>query len=167
MSEPNVKLGLLEIRKTQAPDMEAIVSLLQHAHEESRFKAVPFAQVRLRKFLQGAFTDTDGTAIQGFLALVDGEPVGLISASMNQSLTSQSMFAATLLFYVKEAYRGSEVPNILLKNISDWARTKNARELTIHVTMGEDFGAVRSNAYFRNKGFKSAGENFYLPLQDG
>jgi len=166
MSEPSKKLGLLEIRKTQAPDEEDIVSLLEHAHLESRYKKVPFAQVRLRKFLQGAFKDTDGTAIQGFLARVDGEPVGLISASMNQSLTSESMFAATLMFYVKAEYRGSEIPNLLMTNIADWARTKNAREVTTHVTMGEDYGAERSNAYFRKMGFKSAGENFYLPLKE-
>ncbi len=166
MSETEKKLGLLEIRETQAPDMEPIVSLLEHAHGESRYAEFPFAQVRLRKFLEGAFKDTDGTAIRGFLARVDGEPVGIISASMNQMLMSPSLFAATLIFYVKKEYRGSEVPALLLDNIAAWARTKDAVELTINVTQGEEYGAERSNAFFRKKGFKSAGENFHLPLKE-
>ncbi len=166
MSEQEKKLGLLEIRKTQAPDEEDIVSLLEHGHKESRLGHIPFAQVRLRKFLQGAFKDTDGTAIQGFVARVDGEPVGLISASMNQGLSSENFFASTLIFYVKAEYRGSQIPDLLLDNITAWARTKNARELLVHVTMGEEYGADRSNAFFRKKGMKSTGENFSLRLEE-
>lgn len=154
----------VEIRETQAPDMEPIVALLEHAHSESRYSEFPFAQVRLRKFLQGAFTDTDGTNIRGFLARVNGEPVGMISASLNQMLMSPKFFASTLIFYVKKPYRGTPIPGLLLDNIAAWAKSKDVAELTIHVTQGEDYGAERSNAFFRKKGFKSAGENFALKL---
>lgn len=163
MSEAEVE-GV-EIRETQAPDMEPIVSLLHHAHKESRFGEHEFAQVRLRQFLKSAFKDTDGTSIRGFLARVNGEPVGLISASLNPMLTASSLFAATLIFYVKEEYRGTQIPGLLLENISAWGRSKEAVELRISVTFGEDYGAERSNAFFRKKGFKSSGENFHLPLR--
>ncbi|MEO0962648.1 MAG: GNAT family N-acetyltransferase, partial [Pseudomonadota bacterium] len=161
MSEASQPIeGQVDIRETQAPDMEPIVALLKHAHSESRFAEYGFAQVRLRQFLASAFKDTDGTSIRGFLARVDGEPVGLISASLNPMLTAPYMFAATLILYVKAEYRGTEIPELLLDNISAWARSKDAKELRISVTFGEEYGADRSNAFFRKKGFHSAGENF-------
>lgn len=115
MSETEVES--VEIRETQTPDMEPTVSLLHHAHKESRFGEHDFAQMRLRRSLKSAFKDMDGTSIRGFLARVDGEPVGLISASLNPMLTAQSLFAATLIFYVKPEYRGTQIPELLLEHI--------------------------------------------------
>lgn len=154
----------VEIRETQAPDMEPIVALLEHGHNEGRGADFPFAQVRLRKFLQGAFTDTDGTNIRGFMARVNGEPVGLVAASLNLTLTSSKSFVSTLLFYVKEPYRGTPIPGLLLDNIIAWAKSKDAAELNFHVTIGEGYGAERSNAFFRKMGFLSTGENFAMKL---
>lgn len=165
MSTADVNLDTLEIRETQAPDMEPIVDMLREAHGESRYQNVEFGQVRLRTFLRGAFKDTEGKTIRGFLARVNGEPIGLVSAFLTQTMTSPHMHAATLIFYVKKEYRGTEVPGMLLDRIADWARSKNVSELAISVTMGEDYGSERSNAFFRKKGFKSAGENMYLPMK--
>lgn len=79
----------------------------------------------LHKFVYGTsckapFKDADGTAVRGFIARVDGDPVGLVAASLNQGLTGSQIFAGTLLFHVKKSYRGTPVPNLLLENVVEW-----------------------------------------------
>lgn len=145
-------------------DMEAIIALTQIAHAESRYARYPYAQVRLRKYVAQILNDTDGRQTRIFLARVGDEVVGLAAAGITPLIYSTARVASTMLFFVEAAHRGGSVPPRLLAALSAWAREKEAVELTMHVTRGEEEGAERINRFFRAKGFEASGENLHLRL---
>jgi len=145
-------------------DAEAIISLIAQAHGESRYASYPFAQVRLRRFVVQSLGDVDGKQTRTFVAKVDGQVVGLASANVSPLIYSTALVVSTMLFFVKEVHRGGSAPPKLLTALADWAREKEAVELTVHVTRGLDEGAERINRFFRAKGFEASGENLHLKL---
>jgi len=145
-------------------DLEAIIALTQQAHGESRYAAYPYAQVRLRRYVSQLLGDAEGRQARIFLARVNGDVVGMAAASASPLIYSTAVVVSTMLFFVVGSHRGGSVPPRLLKALEGWAREKDAVEISVHVTRGEDEGAERINAFFRAKGFEASGENLHLKL---
>ncbi|MBL4869671.1 MAG: hypothetical protein JKX72_01820 [Robiginitomaculum sp.] len=164
MMEETVQPNAVRINVATPDDLEVIIALIGQAHGESRYAAYPFAQVRLRRYAMQLLSDVEGKQARTFLARVNDETVGLVAASANPLIYSTAVVVSTMLFFVMGAHRGGSVPPRLLKALEGWAREKDAVEISVHVTRGEDEGAERINAFFRAKGFEASGENLHLKL---
>lgn len=147
-----------------ADDADAIIGLIAQAHAESRYASYPFAQVRLRRFVVQSLGDVEGKQTRTFVAKVGGHVVGLAAANVSPLIYSTALVVSTMLFFVEADHRGGTAPPRLLKALTDWAREKEAVELTVHVTRGLEEGADRINRFFRAKGFEASGENLHLRL---
>ena len=156
--------GAVSVSVASPADLDAIIKLIQQAHEESRYAAYPFAQVRLRRYVSQLLNDSEGKQARIFLVNLDGRVVGIVAASASPLIYSTALVVSTLLFFVRSEHRGGSAPARLLAALTDWAREREAVEISVHVTRGADEGAARINAFFRAKGFEASGENLHLRL---
>lgn len=154
----------IRIVAATADDIDAIIELIETAHGESRYAKFPFAQVRLRRFVRDFLTARAEDQATTFLVKHDEETVGLAACQILPHLFSTALIASTLLFFVKQTYRGGSAPSKLLRALTQWAQLNKAVELSVHVTRGEEEGATRINRFFKAKGFHASGENLHLDL---
>eukprot|EP00439_Symbiodinium_sp_Y106_P090071 s1_g2607.t1 len=156
--------GKVRVEVATPDDLDAIIALTQSAHRESRYAGYPFAQVRLRKYALQFLNDVEGKQARIFLARDGEQVVGMVAATVSPLIYSTAAVASTVLFFVEASHRGGAAPQKLLKTLTNWAREREAVEITVHVTRGADEGAERINQFFRAKGFEASGENLHLRL---
>ena len=81
---------------------------------------------------------------QTFVALSDGEPVGMYQLSMNDDLFGRpDIYPWLINVYVDEAYRGRQVCRAMMETVRENARLAGLNELflyTSHVGLYEKFG---------------------------
>jgi GNAT superfamily N-acetyltransferase len=88
--------------------------------------------------------------------------VGFLAGYVIDYFFSDVRVAQDQCFYVSPKYRGSPAAVKLLVAFRQWAVNRNASELCINMSV--DIDRQRFEKFMTHLKFKSAGSNFYLPL---
>lgn len=122
-------------------DIDVVVRLISEAIGESRYKDLPFAEDRLREFVQLGVQESK---LVGFIlaerSLPDGgkSGVGVVCAMAGMLPFANVVSCGTLLFYVTPTARSPRVAALLTEAFKRWAQNRKAYEAAFHVTMGSN-----------------------------
>ena len=138
----------MEIRRAQAADADAVFAMLQ-------------------RFAMSYEPDRSAFA-RSFAAMIDSQDVALLVVDDGGTLGGYAMaFEFATLFangrvvqieelFMEEAGRGAGTGRALVQAVVDWARTRDAVEVTVPTR--------RAGAYYERLGFERTAEYYHLPL---
>ncbi|AHD03198.1 hypothetical protein [Leisingera methylohalidivorans] len=126
---------------TSEDDIPAIITLAREAHEESRYRHIPFSEEKVRKLAMSAFAEGAPHVVP--LAFNGGVPVGHAACSVGKYHIGTGMQIASIQNIsasrnVRSALGGSRVALGLMQALHRWATAQGAQELTLHGTSGVD-----------------------------
>ncbi len=149
--DPLVAEGPITVRRIERADRAAL--------REIRLEALGDAPQAFGSTLDGARRLSDrqwrekATTTHYFLAERDGAVVGMASGGFSDQYPGTHWLYG---MYVTPAARGSGAAELLVRAVSDWARTESAREIHLHVASG----AHRARGFYEKNGFTVTGEPF-------
>ncbi|MFV1528507.1 MULTISPECIES: GNAT family N-acetyltransferase [unclassified Phaeobacter] len=122
-------------------DIPAIARIAQEAHEESRYRDIPFSEDKVRKLVQRALVD--GAPQIVLLALKGEVPVGLAACTVGEfhigtDVRIASINTIAVSRRVRSSLGGGRIALALIQGLHRWAKAQNAREVSLHITSGVD-----------------------------
>ncbi|AXT37127.1 GNAT family N-acetyltransferase (plasmid) [Phaeobacter sp. LSS9] len=146
-------------------DIPAITKIAREAHDESRYRDIPFSEDKARKLVQGAFED--GAPQIVLLALKGGDPVGLAACTVGEfhigtDVRIASINTIAVSRRVRNTLGGGRIALALIQGLHRWAKVQNAREVSLHVTSGVDL--PRAHKLAIRLGYELTGGNYVANL---
>ena len=139
----------------------AIVSLARQAHEESRFKEIPFCPDKVHRIIKEALEAPDRHGV--LLASRGSKLVGFAYCSVGPyHIGSDVLLTAIHSLYVTRPVRtslsGGKAGLGLLKGVETWSKARGAREVLLHATAGISLG--RTHKLAKRTGYIFIGGNY-------
>lgn len=151
----------IRLANADGKDIEELVRLAREGNQASRYRSHRFSSDTLEAFFRDS---VNHPKTHGFLlAEREGEIVGCLFATASRLMFADAVVAQTLFFFVQESARNSTAAVRLLKGFEVWAKNRNAREISIHITMGVDSSPAVSR-FLKRKGYLGDGMNMYCEL---
>lgn len=144
-----------------SPNHEALLDLVQAAHEESRFGYIPFSRDKARRVMVQALTEGARHLIA--VAEIRGRPEGFVFASVGEYLVGTGALIVTVnAIYTSRNLRGSLLGGRtalgLFRAVARWSKGIGAREILLHATSG--IGGARTLRTIDRIGFKLVGGTY-------
>lgn len=152
----------VEVRQVDSPAyIEALVTLAQAAHLESRFSYIKFSPDKVRKIAMRALKSPKNSVI--FLATGPSGPMGAAHCSVGEFYIGEGERIATIhvMGVPKRNAHGlasGKASLMLMNKIKAWAKDNNTTEILFYLTNGDIAGSNRSFA--EKAGFGNIGGNF-------
>lgn len=130
----------LTLRRVELCDEgDPLLTLVQRAHEESRFAYALFSRRKARRVLVQALTE--GPRHLVMVAEYRGRPQGFVYASAGEYLVASDAVMATInAIYTAADLRGTilggRISLGLFRAVGQWAQSVGAREILLHATSG-------------------------------
>ncbi|AHD02883.1 hypothetical protein [Leisingera methylohalidivorans] len=142
-------------------DIPAITALAREAHEESRYRHIPYSEEKERKLAMGAFEE--GAPHIVLLAFKARAPVGLAACSVGEYHIGTDVRIASIQNIsvsrsVRSALGGGRVALGLMQAVHRWAKAQGAQEVTLHGASGVDLQRLHKLAV--RIGYEFAGGNY-------
>lgn len=138
-------------------DVAAMIRLGRLLHAESRFRALPLDDARMREIGRRGLANGNPASI---VAEHDGQMVGMAIVALGEHFFSPSLAATVQLIYVAPQARGGAAAVKLLRGVHRWAVQGGATDLHVNVTSG--ITADKTDRFPRKMGFRQTGGNYVL-----
>jgi len=145
----------VRLARTEA-DIDAMVALGRLLHAESRYRAYPLDDARMREIGRRGLGGNPGLIV----AERDGRAVGMAIVALGEHFFSPALTATVLLLYVEPQARGGMAAVKLLRAVRRWAAKNGAKDLHVNVTTGIKID--RTDRFLRRMGFRQTGGNYVL-----
>ena len=142
-------------------DIDALVTLAEIAHSESRFRDISFSAEKVERIAADALARPERAGV--FLAQKGSDPVGFAYASVGEYHIGADVLIATIHnINVVRGHRaslaGGRIALGLFKGVETWARARGAREVLFHVTSGVEL--ARSHKLAKRMGYELIGGSY-------
>lgn len=160
--KPTVDPNILTFRHvSDASDMSAILRLARDAHQQSRFRDIPFSEEKATKIVEKALLDRKRHGI--LLALKGDVAVGGLHCSVGEYFIGTGTLIATIHNINIASNVGSTMLSGrttlgLLTGARTWAKARGAKEILLNVTSGKDL--ERTHKLMKRLGFEFVGGNY-------
>lgn len=120
--------------------------------EESRYSAFSFNLDKLMVFADAAMALDD---YAGWLAYVDGKPVGIMVGFYTEFIFGKDRIAQDIMLYVLSGHRGSRLAFKLVQAYEQWAIDQGCRVAQLGATTGIE--TERTVAFLERLGYSRVG----------
>lgn len=152
----------MPIRTANANDIPALLEHFRIAHPHSVFKHLSIDEAKFRANLQRMIGDTSGA----FCFLVADDPsgklCGVLVGQIDSYYFSSDPVAKMVFYWVPPDHRHKPHSIKLMLAFHQWAIKRQAKELQIAVTSGENI--ERSDRMFKKMGGRLVGGNYLVLL---
>lgn len=153
--------GLVFRLATAEGDLPDIVKLAAMAHEESRFRYIPFNPDKVRKIARSAFKDQKRHAVM--IAEQHGQAVGFVYCSIGEYHIGSDVLLTTIHNMnvsrsVRSSLSGGKIALGLFRGVETWSQARGAKEILFHVT--SDVDLARAHKLAKRIGFKFVGGSY-------
>jgi len=155
----------VKLRFAIKDDVPRIVELGRMMREESRFIAMPYAEEKLSRNLYGLLSLQNNQQTHCCIVAVNEADgiIGCLIGALEEFFFTDAKSANSALLWVMPKYRGSSAAVRLIGAFKDWAKMRNADELSIVVASGVTIR--RTDHFLRRLGFVQTGGNYMMPLK--
>lgn len=151
------RTGGVTIRLATPGDIDAMIGLGHLLHAESRFRALPLDDARMREIGRRGLTDGNPALI---VAERDGRVVGMAIVTLGEHFFSPALAATVMLIFVAPEARGGTAAVKLLQGVRRWAAQAGAKDLHVNVTTA--IAPAKTDRFLRRMGFQQTGGNYVL-----
>lgn len=146
-------------------DIPILVDLARYAHLESRFRDIPFSEMKVERIARRAMDDTSRHAVM--LGYKNGEAIGMLYCSIGEYHIGTDVLLTTIhnlnvRVDKRMALSGGKVALGLLRGVRSWSKARGASEILLHVTSGVDLARVHKFA--KHEGFQFVGGSYVYTL---
>lgn len=142
------------IKQATANDIIPLAALMSMLHSEAALPLPPIDEEKLYNLL----VETTANK-RAFLALADGEAVGVGLIQESQHYFSSELLLIDKGFYVREKWRSRGVPKRLFQTMRDYAKMRKL-PLYFNVMTGKD--ALKKARWFEIMGGRCVGGTFLV-----
>jgi hypothetical protein len=126
-------------------------------HGESSYSHLKFSKPRLLEIFNLYMSDPNRAV---FIAIRDGEPLGLYAGYLSKYYFSDELVANDIAWFVIKEKRGSRVGLRLLSCFETWAKDRGASE--VRIGYSTDINPVAFDSLMQKRGYSRVGANYRL-----
>lgn len=156
----------MNIRFAKLDDVSDIVEVGRRLHAETRFAAYDFNAERVAENLRGVIEiGQNGKGTHCFFVAEDshGKSVGALIGCIERHFFSDQPVATVIQYGVIPEKRMGGTGLRLLTAFRNWAKNRDAFELSVGVNSGVDM--AKTDRLLRKLGFQQTGGNYAMPLR--
>lgn len=121
------------IRPATLDDIDTLVEIGAVMHAESRYRSLTYNPKKVRAMFEAAIDSPEGFV---FVAVRDGNVVGMLTARISDHYFSDDQVAFDLHVYVVKEFRGGLSGPRLIAAYTHWAKAMNVKIVEIGDTAG-------------------------------
>jgi len=135
--------------------------LAAEALTESRFGIAAFSRSKFQKVAQQAAENQSRYGV--LVATLRGKPVGFLYCAIGEPLVGEGVLITTVhVLFVPPSLRGGllggKVANGLLNGVLSWSKSRNGKEVLLHLTSGVH--SARTHRFLNRRGFVAIGGSY-------
>tara|TARA_R110000822_G_scaffold21552_2_gene68081 strand:- start:175 stop:627 length:453 start_codon:yes stop_codon:yes gene_type:complete len=148
---------MIEYREIRSEDFPSLCVLGALMHGESSYSHLKFSKPRLLEIFNLYMSDPNRAV---FIAIRDGEPLGLYAGYLSKYYFSDELVANDIAWFVIKERRGSRVGLRLLSCFETWAKDRGASE--VRIGYSTDINPVAFDSLMQKRGYSRVGANYRL-----
>ena len=153
----------MAIRFATVEDIPALVALGKRMHAITRFRAFDYDEERVAQALRAALVEARGRYVCIVAEDSKGQVIGMLLAVLERHIFSEHLIASVMIFIVLPERRMGGYGLRLMKAFEQWARNRQAAEISFGINSGE--GCEQVGSFARRSGFAAVGENFVKEIR--
>ena len=153
----------MAIRFATVEDIPALVALGKKMHAITRFRVFDYDEERVVRALRAAFVEARSRYVCIVAEDSKGQVIGMLLAVLERHIFSDQLIASVMIFIVLPERRMGGYALRLMKAFEQWARNRQAAEISFGINSGE--GCEQVGSFARGIGFATVGENFVKEIR--
>ena len=129
-----------ETGSANAGDVETLIELCEHMHDETAYAFLPFDRAKVRRVIEAYLANPASHCV--LVVRSENTPVGMLLGYISEYDFCDATIACDSVFYVLPQFRSWRAAAGLIRAFRDWAAERGAREVCMGISSNVEVARI-------------------------